>query len=277
MRPAWALGWALALAESYLQAGGFVLHLETDCPLSADGQVLWANWTLSFNKIPFVCYDNDLQQFQPCGLGEFFPWNYTSVPISNWLDGQLPGQGQKAAAACLGQTHSLWGRTGERRTPPNVRIFPVTPRNTPAPIMLACVAWGFFPSEVDLSWWWNGALVKSGMGPPKLSSNGDWTYQARLTLPVDPEKGGVYTCRVAHVSLTEAVTKDWAPGLPLDLRVKVGAAGAVLGIGVVFFGVACSIFIKRMKEREAAGYVRLEGNSYPEGPRLLPARSPPTP
>lgn len=92
---------------------------------------------------------------------------------------------------------------------PKIRIFPVTPQNTPDPIMLACVAWGFYPGDVNITWLWNGDPVKDHLDPPLVTSNGDWSYQARLTLPVNPRQGGTYTCSVQHTSLSEPLTEDW--------------------------------------------------------------------
>ncbi|XP_061477562.1 class II histocompatibility antigen, M beta 1 chain [Rhineura floridana] len=262
MRPRLRLAWwGLCLALTHLQAGAFVLHLETDCPLSAEGRVLWANWTLSFNKVPFICYDHDSQSYQPCGLGVFFPWNYSTVYLSDQLDRILGRQMEKAQQKCQGQVQSLWGRTGARQALPNVRISPITPQNTPAPIMLACDVWGFYPRDVGITWLWNGAPVKNRTVPEVAFSNGDWTYQAQLTLPVDPQLGGTYTCRVTHGSLKEAITKDWAPGLPLDLRVKVGVSVAVLGVGVLLLVLGTICWGKRVPE----GYAPIDGSTYPEG------------
>ncbi|XP_066472469.1 class II histocompatibility antigen, M beta 1 chain [Tiliqua scincoides] len=265
MRPApppWLLRWALCLALGHLPAGGgFVLHLEADCPLGADGGVLWANWTLAFNKVPFLCYDDQFRGFVPCGLGLYDPWYAVILNISDTLNRRYPDHGQVQREACREQTRSLWARTGRRQTPPNVRVFPVTPQNTPAPLMLACVAWGFFPAQVSVSWLKNGRPVQEHVGEPELSSNGDWTYQARLTLPVSPRQGDVYSCRVAHASLPGPITKDWAPGLPLELRAIVGAAAAVLGAGiaVLLAGAIC------WRKRVPAGYIPIDGNTYSAG------------
>ncbi|XP_042308135.1 HLA class II histocompatibility antigen, DM beta chain [Sceloporus undulatus] len=250
--------WPLALGALW-PAGAFVLQLETDCFLSDTGQVFWTNWMLTFNRIPFICYDND---YLPCGLGTIDPWRQVSSQLSQQLNATGPPQGPAACQACQGQTQSLWGRTAERRTPPNVLIFPVTPRNTPSPIMLACGAWGFYPPEVNITWFWNGAQLKDKMGALTLNNNGDWTYQARRTLPVDPKTGGIYTCKVDHVSLAEPIAKQWAPGLPLDLRLKVGLAVMVLAVGTVFLTVA-TIFWRRKWAPQ--GYVPIDGSTYPEG------------
>ncbi|XP_015685629.1 HLA class II histocompatibility antigen, DM alpha chain-like, partial [Protobothrops mucrosquamatus] len=90
----------LVLALSAPPAGAFVLHLETDSLLSADGGVLEQNWVLFFNKMPFTCYDFSQSQFVPCGLGASVPWNYTGVPVAQWLAQNAPGLPQESAQQC---------------------------------------------------------------------------------------------------------------------------------------------------------------------------------
>lgn len=126
------------------------------------------------------------------------------------LEGAGPEQFQGAAAsvsgaggACLTLSSASFPPPA---APPDVRVFRVSPQNTPAPVMLACVAWGFFPAHVEMSWLRNGLPVA---GEPALSNNGDWTYQARLTLPVTPQRRDVYSCRVEHAALPEPITRDW--------------------------------------------------------------------
>nr|XP_008122576.1 PREDICTED: class II histocompatibility antigen, M beta 1 chain [Anolis carolinensis] len=259
-RALWALWAALGYYNS--QAGAFVLHLETDCFLSPSGRALWANWTMAFNQLPLVCYDNKGGHFLPCGLGEVNPWFPVASSISQWLDTNAPPQGPHARQACQNQTQPIWKRTAERRAPPQVLIHPVTRQGPPSARVLSCVAWGFFPPEVDIAWFWNGAPVEAQQGPLSLRSNGDWTFQAERSLALEPRPRGIYSCRVNHPSLQEPIVVEWAPGLPLDLRLKVGLAGAVLGLGLVFFIAAAAVF---WRENGRQGYVPIEGSSFPEG------------
>ncbi|XP_013927495.1 PREDICTED: class II histocompatibility antigen, M beta 1 chain [Thamnophis sirtalis] len=211
MPPPWSL---LILALSAPLAGGFVLHLETDCLLSADGGLLQPSWTLFFNKMPFTCFDFQAKGFVPCGLGASPLWGYyLGFPVADWLTNtslQLP---EDTTQQCQLRGQALWAQTGDRRTAPKVLISPVTPQNTPDPIMLACMVWGFYPGDVNITWLWNGEPVKDRLEPPRVTSNGDWSYQAQLTLPVDPQKGGSYTCSVHHSSLKAPLTAEWAPGV----------------------------------------------------------------
>nr|XP_034963747.1 class II histocompatibility antigen, M beta 1 chain isoform X1 [Zootoca vivipara] len=272
MRPLWVALAGLCLALSYLRTGAFVVHLQEDCFLSDGGRALWFNWTVAFNKIPFICFDGPSESFVPCGLGAYKPWYQLTALFSDHVNAVLGAQMKEEAQRCQGQVHSLWGPSALRQTPPKVRVFPVTPQNTPASIMLACVVWGFYPQDVTVTWLWNGALLKNGTGPAAVaSSNGDWTYQTLRTLPVDPRQGGTYTCLVTHASLNESLTKDWAPGLALDLRWKVGVSAGMLGVGILLLAMGTVLWTRRVPE----GYAPIDGSTYPEGRSPFPPSLPP--
>ncbi|XP_077180607.1 class II histocompatibility antigen, M beta 1 chain [Paroedura picta] len=250
--------WALCLALGLLPAESFVLQLELDCPLSAAGRSLGASWTVAFNKMPVVCYDYPAGQFVPCGLGYFPGWDQVASYLAEELSQAFPDWDRTTQDLCRSQTRSLWASTGGRHTPPNIRLFPIAPENTPAPVMLACEVWGFYPAEVTVTWLRNGAFVKNNSGTAVVS-NGDWTYQARLSLPVYPQSGEKYTCRVDHASLPRPLTKDWEPGLTLQLKVKVGVSSAVLGLGLLILVVG----IVRWSKQAPKGYVPIDGTDYP--------------
>uniref|UniRef100_H9GEK1 Ig-like domain-containing protein n=1 Tax=Anolis carolinensis TaxID=28377 RepID=H9GEK1_ANOCA len=93
--------------------------------------------------------------------------------------------------------------------PPQVLIHPVTRQGPPSARVLSCVAWGFFPPEVDIAWFWNGAPVEAQQGPLSLRSNGDWTFQAERSLALEPRPRGIYSCRVNHPSLQEPIVVEW--------------------------------------------------------------------
>ncbi|XP_026581749.1 class II histocompatibility antigen, M beta 1 chain, partial [Pseudonaja textilis] len=209
--------------------------------------------------MPLTCFDFRNGTFVPCVLGASYPWNYTGVPVAQWLMETYPQLPVEAAQNCQQQGQALWAQTGDRQTPPKVLISPVTPRNTPYPIMLACLAWGFYPGDVNLTWLWNGQPVRDHLDPVQVTSNGDWTFQARLTLPVDPEKGGSYTCAVQHSSLPAPLTAEWAPGLPTELCIKIGVSVAAMAVGTAFL--LAGLLLWKRSSRQ--GYSLLEGESYP--------------
>lgn len=78
--------------------------------------MLEADWTLAFNKVPFLCYDNQEREFAPCGLGFYDPWGPTIANLSDALNRQYPDHGVVLREACREQSGSLWGRTALRRS-----------------------------------------------------------------------------------------------------------------------------------------------------------------
>ena len=82
--------------------------------------------------------------------------------------------------------------------------------NARAPVLLTCHVWGFYPPEVTVIWLHNGDIVGPGEHPPiSAIPNGDWTYQAQVTLMVAPVAGDTFTCSVQHASLDRPLLEDW--------------------------------------------------------------------
>ncbi|NWR82073.1 DMB protein, partial [Centropus unirufus] len=93
---------------------------------------------------------------------------------------------------------------------PKVRIVASKTSNARAPFLLTCHVWGFYPAEVTVIWLHNGDIVDPGdYYPISTVPNGDWTYQTRVTLLVDPVAGDTFTCSVQHASLEQPLLEDW--------------------------------------------------------------------
>ncbi|XP_010225655.1 PREDICTED: HLA class II histocompatibility antigen, DM beta chain-like, partial [Tinamus guttatus] len=106
--------------------------------------------------------------------------------------------------------------------PPQAAIIPVDTGNARAPVRLTCHVWGFYPRDVTVIWLRNDDILGPGDHPViEATSNGDWTYQTRVTLTVAPKAGDVFTCSVQHVSLEEPLLVDWRPGLSLAEALQV--------------------------------------------------------
>lgn len=94
-----------------------MLQLELDCPLSADGRSLGANWLLAFNKMPLICYDVDFQGFVPCGLGGFPGWDQIAPMLSSQFSQSFPAWGQETRDLCRQQLPpALWASSRGRRS-----------------------------------------------------------------------------------------------------------------------------------------------------------------
>ncbi|XP_024076264.2 HLA class II histocompatibility antigen, DM beta chain-like, partial [Terrapene carolina triunguis] len=174
------------------------MHLASECPLAADGSVLSFNFAFVFNKNPLVCYNDHDQLFEACDMGLL---RHMAVDMAGAMN-EDPGWRQRMAGgrqACQSQSQRLWSRTGQRKTPPSVRIVSTALSNPAGTVRLTCHVWGFYPADVGVTWLRNGSPLEpteDGLSP--ALANGDWTYQTHVSLLTAPKPGDTYTCHVQH-------------------------------------------------------------------------------
>lgn len=150
-----------------------------------------------------------------------------------------------------------------RRVEPEITIRPKVSSHMGQSALLTCHVTGFYPSEIEVTWLKNGALVHSGAINTVLLSDGDWTYQVEELLQYHPVSGDTYTCRVEHSSLEKFVDMDWGVQSTTEserTKIIVGALGFVFGLLILLAGVI-------MKLRNAKAILDSTGH----GPRLMPA------
>ncbi|MBN3305260.1 HA1F protein, partial [Amia calva] len=92
----------------------------------------------------------------------------------------------------------------ERKVPPKVFVLQKGSKHT-GWAELSCLATGFFPRDVVLSWQRDGQELHEGVESGELLPNGDGTYQVRKSLRVSSEdlEGHTYSCHAYHPSLGE--------------------------------------------------------------------------
>ncbi|XP_068102586.1 uncharacterized protein [Hyperolius riggenbachi] len=120
---------------------------------------------------------------------------------------------------------------------------------------LTCMATGFFPPDIGITWLREGeVLANQLMGKPEKNSDG--TYQVTSTVTITPngdeEQNRIYSCRIQHASLQHPMQEDFK----LSYEEESSTVPIVAGIVVVaFIGiVAAVIFIimqKRLKSKKA--------------------------
>ncbi|NXH10894.1 DMB protein, partial [Bucco capensis] len=240
----------------------FVVHVATSCPLATNGSVVAFEFNLVFNKNPLVCYEAESQHFIACDWGLLHQLATSLATTFNkdkaWLE-----RAEGHRRACHQLATNFWATTGQRRTPPQVRIVPskTSPAAT-SPVLLTCHVWGFYPSEVTVTWLHNGVVTHGEHLPISSTPNGDWTYQTQVTLLVTPMAGDTFTCLVQHSSLEQALLEQWSPGLSAGLTWKVVVATVLMLLGLGFFTLGVYYFRFRPP---AAGYTPLPGDTYPAG------------
>ncbi|NWU73722.1 DMB protein, partial [Pterocles burchelli] len=197
--------------------GAFLVHVASSCMLVANGSGLVANGSLLgfelavvFNKNPLVCYDPKERRFVPCDGGILRDVAVRVAQVLNANGSHWLARAESRQRACQELATEFWMETGLRRTPPRVRIVPVPLSNVPNSVLLTCHVWGFYPPEVTVLWLRNGDIAQPGHHPTVTAvPNGDWTYQARVTLQVTPVAGDTFTCWVQHPSLDRPLLQDW--------------------------------------------------------------------
>ncbi|KAK9405269.1 HLA class II histocompatibility antigen DRB1-9 beta chain-like [Crotalus adamanteus] len=106
---------------------------------------------------------------------------------------------------------------------------------------------GFYPVEIEVRWLKNGRPEKEGVAFGEELQNGDWTYQLQVMLETQPQRGDVYTCQVEHASLEAPITVQWEPRSSNSARSKLWMGIVAAVIGVIFFAMGLSLYLKSKK------------------------------
>ncbi|KAK9405186.1 H-2 class II histocompatibility antigen E-S beta chain-like [Crotalus adamanteus] len=141
-------------------------------------------------------------------------------------------------------------KTGQmvgRRAKPTVSISPTKLDPTSPNTILLCIARGFYPVEIEVRWLKNGQPEKEGVAFGEDFQNGDWTYQLQVMLETQPQRGDVYTCQVEHASLEAPITVQWEPRSSNSARSKLWTGIVAAVIGVIFFAMGLSLYLKSKK------------------------------
>ncbi|XP_025072386.1 HLA class II histocompatibility antigen, DM beta chain-like [Alligator sinensis] len=106
--------WLLLAGLSCHGAGGFMMHLVTECPVAANGSVLAVDVYLAFNKNRLVCYDPKSHLFYGCdsGLLQNVAFGIASTLNMNRTFIHLAASKQQG---CQDQIQGLWAQTALRR------------------------------------------------------------------------------------------------------------------------------------------------------------------
>ncbi|XP_066579556.1 major histocompatibility complex class I-related gene protein [Amia ocellicauda] len=86
---------------------------------------------------------------------------------------------------------------------------------------LSCLATGFFPRDIVLSWQRDGQELHEGVESGELLPNGDGTYQVTKSLRLSgwERLWHTFSCHVKHASLEEASVTYWGASLRRSLCV----------------------------------------------------------
>ncbi|XP_051833379.1 zinc-alpha-2-glycoprotein-like [Antechinus flavipes] len=171
-----------------------------------------------------LCGDNFTKGFWKCQYDgrDFIEFNTTEIPAWIPLDPAAevikqrweadPGAVYRAKAyleeECIGtlRTYLELGKAYLRQliTPKvNLSHYSAPGGN----LVLECLAYDFYPREIELHWLQDGKIQKKEVGQIQIIGNG--TYQVSITVNVPLLKKKSYSCHVVHKSLPEAFIVAW--------------------------------------------------------------------
>ncbi|ETE59036.1 Major histocompatibility complex class I-related protein, partial [Ophiophagus hannah] len=70
---------------------------------------------------------------------------------------------------------------------------------------LTCQAYGFYPKEISASWRKDGEIFNQTNSSMHIAPNSDGTFNARLSIQINPKERKLYRCHVEHVSSSPSV------------------------------------------------------------------------
>ncbi|KAM9323874.1 class I histocompatibility antigen, F10 alpha chain-like [Gastrophryne carolinensis] len=123
----------------------------------------------------------------------------------------------------------------ERRVRPEVKVWG---HQKDGVTTLHCLAYGFRPRAVEVTWVRNGEDHMISLEAKTILPHPDGTYQTRTSVEVPTREGDSYSCHVDHSSLDEVLAVIWEP--PPETSWKDVAIYIVIGVlasvGVLVLG-----------------------------------------
>uniref|UniRef100_H3AFD9 Ig-like domain-containing protein n=1 Tax=Latimeria chalumnae TaxID=7897 RepID=H3AFD9_LATCH len=193
--------------ETNHSSGVFVYQQMHGCELN-DDETTTVFWKTSFQGEDFSSFDKDKELFTPAA-GKAQIRSKVCRVTKAWINYISEDWKQECIEGL--KKHLLYGKeTLERKVAPEVRVYdrPDSERNL---IMLTCMATGFYPRAVDMTWVRDGKTKMDNAHTDGILPNEDETHQIRKTIEIDPEDKRNYTCWVDHSSLEKQLSITWAP------------------------------------------------------------------
>uniref|UniRef100_A0A8C5PT35 Ig-like domain-containing protein n=1 Tax=Leptobrachium leishanense TaxID=445787 RepID=A0A8C5PT35_9ANUR len=106
---------------------------------------------------------------------------------------------------------------------------------------LDCVVKGFYPKEINVTWYRNGKSVNTNVvtGEPQREENG--TYDVNSTLTISPSKiKEVIECQVEHATLEKPITNSFTM-TPQRRSINAGILAAFISMILLIVSVLCSV------------------------------------
>ncbi|XP_029932310.1 H-2 class II histocompatibility antigen, E-S beta chain-like [Myripristis murdjan] len=239
------LGFSL-LFLSLNAADGFMEYYLWRCEFTSS-ELKDIKFTLSyyFNKKEYARFSSSVGKhvgFDKHGIYNAERWNNNTAFLA-----QMRAEKERYCKPNIDIDYSI--ALTKKVEPSLVTLRSVTPPGGKHTHMLMCSVYDFFPKNISVKWLRDGKVTTSDVTSTEELADGDWYYQIHSHLEFTPRSGEKISCVVEHISLSDALIKDWDPSLPESERNKIaiGASGLILGL---ILSLAGFIYYKRkMKGR----------------------------
>ncbi|XP_072115034.1 H-2 class II histocompatibility antigen, A-U alpha chain-like [Mobula birostris] len=128
----------------------------------------------------------------------------------------------------------------EPKVPPQTAMYPEEPVEWGQPNTLICLADGFYPPSIRMTWKRNKNPVTGGVNTTEYYLKSDSSFQRFSYLSFVPSPGDMYSCHVEHEAMKEPRVVFWEPEVPEEasgpgtvicaLGLSLGIISAVVGI-----------------------------------------------
>ncbi|KAK9405219.1 H-2 class II histocompatibility antigen E-S beta chain-like [Crotalus adamanteus] len=221
----------------------FLLQWKSECHFS--------NGTQRVRFLDRDFYDRQEIDYYDSDLGKYVAVTPLGQPIADqWNSDKAFMQYKKAQVDRFCRHNYETAKTGQmvgRRAKPTVSISPTKLDPASPNTILLCIARGFYPVKIEIRWLKNGRPEEEGVAFGDELQNGDWTYQLQVMLETQPQWGDVYACQVEHASLEAPITVQWEPRSSNSARSKLWTGIVAAVIGVIFFAMGLSLYLKSKK------------------------------
>ncbi|GCC17752.1 hypothetical protein chiPu_0020650 [Chiloscyllium punctatum] len=135
---------------------------------------------------------------------------------------------------------NLSGGSQEPKFAPQIAMYPEEPVEWGQPNTLICLADGFFPPHITMTWKRNSEPVTDRVNITEFYMKQDYSYQRFTYLSFIPNPGDMYSCHVGHEGLPNPATVFWEPEVPEEHSgpwTVICVLGIILGIisAVLYF------------------------------------------
>ncbi|XP_075834818.1 H-2 class II histocompatibility antigen, E-S beta chain-like [Microtus pennsylvanicus] len=224
----------------------FLLQLKAECRYLNGTERVRTVTRFIYNQEEFASFDS--------GIGKFLAVMELGKPIAEDLNRQkdVLDNYQASVDRCRNNHQLVDWFLLNLKVEPQVTVHPAKTQPVQHHNLLVCSVRGFYPGQIEITWFRNGQEEKTGVVTTGLIRNGDWTFQTLVMLETVPQSGEVYTCQVEHPSLTSPARVEWR-AQSTSARKKMLSGAVVLVLGLLSLPGGLFVYSRNLRGEELVG------------------------